>query len=823
MGAAECWAMSRKRKRHEPKRPPPPASQPARTAAASHGSAAGTPTGKKSYRGILIVAIVTAVAGPIVVKLLSVLGLLGSPKLPAPREAPAANAVVRADFVGADRCATCHAAQYAVWKRSTHGRAGGVPSRDLVIAAFDGQPIRFKDAVVTPLARGTAYEFRVEQADEPVRTFRVGGVVGGGHMEGGGTQGFVSNRDDGTVRFLPWDWSRHGRFWFCNTNSRTNEGWVPITAALRLADCGDWPPVRVLGDLVRYANCQSCHASQLDVTLDTTAHRWDTRFTSLAINCEACHGPGRRHVELADKGQLAKGADIGFAALAAYGKDASLQTCYQCHAVKDQLHPGFLSGDSLSAYYSLKFPSLGDRPLLADGRVRTFAYQENHQYSDCYLRGGMTCTSCHDPHSQQYRDVNGVALPGRFDDRQCTSCHASKADRVAEHSHHRAGGEGSRCTSCHMPYLQQAETGRGAVRYGRSDHSIAIPRPAADSAFGVTSACLQCHARKPVTELQRTVQSWYGDAKPLSRIIAAQQKWTAGMSVPEAVTLLFGTADDTAGNRHAFARFAGMSRFLENYVKPDEALGRVAEGRLRALAEDADEDVRAMALATLHLSHGEDGSVRRALARALKVAGPHDAGLRARWALALGFMGDRYAGARDFTAAVVAFRRALEVTPGDARVLLNLANAQRDGGQVVAAVASYKASLAADGQQPLGLVNYGIALAAAGDTTAAIEAYGKAMALDSGEPLAYFNLANVWLVRGELDQAAGLYQKTVSLDPGLALAHFQLARVSLLKKAYPEALRSLRRGLMFDSTDATARATAAQLERDLARGSRGGG
>jgi hypothetical protein len=46
--------------------------------------------------------------------------------------------------------------------------------------------------------------------------------------------------------------------------------------------------------------------------------------------------------------------------------------------------------------------------------------------------------------------------------------------------------------------------------------------------------------------------------------------------------------------------------------------------------------------------------------------------------------------------------------------------------------------------------------------------------------------------------------------------------VSLLKKAYPEALRSLRRGLMFDSTDATARATAAQLERDLGGAPKGG-
>ena len=792
--------MSRKRKSREPQDPPTP-------------TASGA---KKPWHRVEIFGVTAAVVVAAAVTLLSAFGLVGAPELPAPRETVVAQAVVRADFVGADRCASCHSAQYVAWKRSTHGSAGGEPSGDRVIAAFNGRPIRFADGLVTPLVSGSAYAFRVEQSGEPTRTFRIDGVIGGGHMEGGGTQGFVSRRDDGTVRFLPWDWSRQGQFWFCNTNSRANKGWVPISAALRLADCGDWPPVRVLGDLPRYANCQSCHASQLSVTLDSAAHGWSTRFSSLAINCEACHGPGRRHVVLAEEGRIGNDADIGFTALATYGKDASIQTCYQCHAVKDQLRAGFLSGDSLGDYYSVKFPALGDRPLHPDGRVRTFAYQESHQYSDCYLRGGMTCTSCHDPHSQQYRDVNGVALPGRFDDRQCTSCHASKARRAAEHSHHQAGGEGSRCTSCHMPYLQQAETGGGAVRYARSDHSIAIPRPAADSSTGVAGACVQCHAGTPVSTLQHQVEAWYGDTKPVTRIVAAQQQWNAGMSLTEAVPLLLGVSGDTAGRRHTFARFAGMSRFLEGYVKPDEPLGGAAERRLRALAVDPDEDVRAIALATLHLSHGRKGSVRRALVRALNAAGAHDAGLRARWSLALGFMGDKFAGARDFTAAAVAYRRALEVTPRDPRVLLNLANAQRDGGDVRAALDSYRASLALDRRQPLGLVNYGIALVAAGDTAAAVDAYDQAMALDAGEPLAYFNLANVWLLRGQLDRAAELYEETVRLEPGLALAHFQLARVRLLKQEYPEALRSLRRGLNFDSTDARARSTAAQLDRYLA-------
>src|SRR5574338_452582 len=407
--------------------------------------------------------------------------------LPPPLDSSAPHAPVPGDFAGAERCASCHAAQYATWRASTHGRAGGAPGDVKVIAPFDGTPIRFRDGVVIPTASGRRYTFTVRQEGRPAHTFTVDGVVGGGHMEGGGTQGFVSKFPDGTWRFLPFDWSRHSRTWFCNTGTRAGKGWVPITAELSLADCGDWPPQRVLGDEPRFSNCQGCHGSQIDVRVDSTERRWNTNVASLAINCESCHGPAKRHVELmttaARDGTSPR--DIGLTSLVTLDKDQSLGVCLQCHALKSQLASHDVSGAPLATFYAIRLAQLGDEALLPDGRTRTFAYQEGHLSSACYLKGGMTCTSCHDPHSQGYRDTFGTPLVGRFDDRQCTSCHASKADNPTQHTKHAAGGAGSRCTSCHMPYLQQPEIGT-AIRYARSDHTIPIPRPAFDSAQGLT-------------------------------------------------------------------------------------------------------------------------------------------------------------------------------------------------------------------------------------------------------------------------------------------------------------------------------------------------
>lgn len=733
--------------------------------------------------------------------------------LPPPRATFVREAVDRADFLGSEACARCHRAAFDAWSRSTHAAAGGRPGGVRLLTPFDGTPIRFRDGTVTPEVLSGMWRFVVRQRAQPDRVLSVDGVVGGGHMEGGGTQGFVTRAADGTVRFLPWELHRQqGGGWFCNTGTRAGRGWVPITPDMQIADCGDWPPARVLGDELRFTNCQSCHGSQIAVTTDTVAHQYRTTFTSLDVNCESCHGPGRRHVALvADPAAVARG-EIGMRPLATLGKDASLGTCFQCHALKDHLRPGYLNGMTLAAYYSLRFPQLGDAAHLPDGRVRSFAYQEGHLYSDCYVNGGMTCTSCHDPHSQGYRDAQGLPLPGRFDDRQCTSCHASKGVEPERHTHHAAGSAGSRCVSCHMPYLQEPEVGT-AIRYARSDHAIPIPRPAADSALGVRSACRGCHVDRPETVLDRQVQAWYGELKPQNSAIAAVLRGQRqGDPSAAASDLLLPDA------RHTAAVFAGLAAFVDRQLELDRALPRDAAARMRRLAQHEDVDVRALALAALHFSAGTSDDTRRFLVARLESEGESELLVRTRWATALGYLGDVLRAKRDPTGAATTYRRALEVAPSDPRLLLNLGLALADASRLPEAVDAYRASLALDAVQPLAWVNLGIALAGTGDAAGAEAAYRRAIAINAREPLAQFNLANLRLQAGALDEAAAGYRATIDADPSISLAHFYLARILAQRGDLAAAAGQVDAGLVFDPSNADALGMRAQLEALRGRG-----
>lgn len=714
------------------------------------------------------------------------------------------------DFVGAEACAECHESQYRAWAVSTHGQAGGAPDPSFVIAPFDGRPLRFADAEVIPRMRAGAFEFVVRQDGHPEAIYSVDGVIGRGHMLGGGTQGFLTRRPDGTERFLPWDWSRQGQVWFCNTGSRLDRGWVPIDEDMRLADCGDWPPLRPIGTVSRFGNCQECHGSQIRTALDPGAGTFRTEYTTLRVNCESCHGPGRAHVDWATSDDRA-GDRVGMKSLAYLGKDQSLAVCFRCHALKDVIEEGYLPGEPLLRHYALKFPVLGDRPYFADGRVRTFAYQANHLASACYLQGPMDCVSCHEPHGMGYWDTDRRPLASPYDDGQCTSCHPSKLADPTAHTFHPPDSDGSRCVSCHMPYLQHPEVGP-AIPFARSDHTIAVPRPVFDADLGITGACAQCHADEPPRALQAQAEAWWGTLRPHRPLVQGQIDELRARNLAEATELLLHPEEVDP-----LVQFQALSTLLTGYLPPDATdLPPTLEERLRLLSASADLDVQALALASLHWTAGSRPDVRPFLVSALEEA-QDDQALRHRWLLALGFLGDHYRDRGDFERGKAAYLKGLELWPGDPGFQRALGLLRMGMEEFPEAVRLLRASLEADPVQPLGWVNLGLALVGAGDPVGAADAYRRAIELNPHESVAHFNLGNLEQRGGRLEEAAQAYRAAVDADPGLGRAHFELARVYIRLERFTDALPHARRAVEFLPDHAASRQMLQDLTEALAR------
>ena len=747
-----------------------------------------------------------------------------------------ATAQLPTGYAGSAACSACHGEEYRAWAASTHGTAGGPPGPATVIAPFGGDPIRFADAVVLPvLDAGGRYLFVVEREGRPPLELEVSGVIGRGHMVGGGTQGFMTRFDDGTQRFLPFDYSQDAGAWFCNTafvggfwvpgadraRLRADAGWLPVTESMRLADCGDWPPVRILGSSRRFANCQNCHGSQIETAYRTDLARYETTFSTLQVNCESCHGPAAAHA--------ADPFSASLPALDTLGPDASLAVCFQCHALKRALGDPSSAGGAGSgaapddhptisgwlSEYSLGLPLVGDSPYFADGRIATFGYQQTHRSSACYLFGSMTCVDCHAPHAQDYRDAFGAPLQGRFDDGQCTACHAAIAEAPQEHSFHPAGSEGARCVSCHMPYIQHPDLA-DAVPYGRSDHTISIPRPGLDEAMGLASACARCHTDAPAAELAEQAAAWWGAARPHRAEVAALMAATAeGARSADRDRALAEAA--ALGPRHGLAKLMALDAWLRGWIEDGEgAPPAPAVAAMTGLAGDEDEDVRAVAAAALHAAAGDAPDVRAALDALLRAAADPER-LRVRWAAALSQWAPVAERARGAGAALPFLRRAQEVRPGAPEALVALGAGLARTGATQEAVQMYLEALRRRPDDAVALVNLGLGLETLGRDGDAEAVYQRAVEARPTEALAHLNLGNARFRRGDLAAAMTSYRAAIRSDAGLARAHYYLA-VALANTGRPEeAVRHLHDALEFAPDDQEIRAVMDQV-RALLRG-----
>ena len=134
-----------------------------------------------------------------------------------------------------------------------------------------------------------------------------------------------------------------------------------------------------------------------------------------------------------------------------------------------------------------------------DGQQREEVYTHGSFLQSRMHAKGVTCSDCHDPHTQKLR------APGNA---VCGQCHAPSRFDVASHHHHRPGTPGAQCASCHMP------TTTYMIVDPRHDHSMRIPRPDRSAALGTPDACGGCHAKQGPKWAAEAVARWFPQRRP---------------------------------------------------------------------------------------------------------------------------------------------------------------------------------------------------------------------------------------------------------------------------------------------------------------------
>jgi hypothetical protein len=187
--------------------------------------------------------------------------------------------------------------------------------------------------------------------------------------------------------------------------------------------------------------CFGCHT-----TASTTAYEFDASRAVSGLSCEACHGPGGRHVIAMNLDPDDTGPKFIFNPATLHAVD-SVEFCGACHRSRSDV---------------VSSGTIGPQDVRFQGyRLET---------SKCFGNGDarLKCTSCHDPHQTLVTDLASY-------DKQCLACHATK---ISPPTHDRTAAacpvQQKDCVSCHMPKVDVAE-----IHTTFTDHRIRIVRAGA--------------------------------------------------------------------------------------------------------------------------------------------------------------------------------------------------------------------------------------------------------------------------------------------------------------------------------------------------------
>ena len=512
-----------------------------------------------------------------------------------------------AEYSGSEACRGCHETEYEAWRGSHHDLAMQPANDETVLGDFDDATFEHEGVGTRFFRRDGKYLVETQGADGGRHEYEVSYTFGAVPL-----QQYLIGFADGRFQALTVAWDSRlveegGQRWF---HLYPNEEIPPGDELHWTAPAHNWNHA-----------CAECHSTRLRKNYDAEKDTYRTSWSEIDVACEACHGPAGDHVAVASAAAhegKAYPADHGLAvkldgtgewhyspgqASASLARPShgapEIEVCGRCHSRRSQLSEEYEHGKPLSDTHRVQL--LGEGYYFPDGQILDEVYVYGSFRQSRMHAAGVTCSDCHDPHSQKLRAAGNAV---------CATCHLPSTYEVTAHHHHAAGSNGAQCVACHMPAREYM------VVDPRRDHSMRIPRPDLSAALGVPNACDTCHAERGAEWANSAIEAWYGkERKPgyqgYAAVLNAARKGEAHAGRKLAALVL----DDSAPAIARATALQEMNAFLEpallpaiqaGLASPDPLMRRAvvetlqtadAAARLRLVAPLLSDPVRAVRLA----------------------------------------------------------------------------------------------------------------------------------------------------------------------------------------------------------------------------------
>ncbi len=672
------------------------------------------------------------------------------------------------DFVGGGTCVSCHQTQASAWLGSHHDLAMQEADAAVVLGDFSGVEFNHYGDITKFMRKGDEYWVTVYSQKTPsqVEEYPVKYTFGVYPL-----QQYLIPMPDGRLQALTVAWdarplAQGGQRWFhLYPDEAVPEG-----------DLLHWK-----GPYQNWnSRCADCHSTHLQKNYQPASDTYATTWQDIDVNCEACHGPGRQHVQQMQGGPFSEAQPIassqGHLGLAwrlnpvgqwlqqpdsdtairvgapqpLMAQNSSmhpqLNVCGRCHArrsVMAELQP-------LADFHQQHRLQLLQAPEYhVDGQVRDEDYVLGSFLQSKMNHKGVVCSHCHEPHSLKLRsEGNGV----------CLQCHKSSVFDQPAHHHHEQDTAGAQCVNCHMPPTTFM------VIDPRHDHSFRVPRPDLSVQFGVPNACTQCHKEQSPQWAAEALARWRNstDKTPAAHFSDALALGLSGQQ----------------GGHQALMELAMTTRWPS----------LVQASALNALSGYPSE---ASVLAAQAQLHARSPMVRAAAVDVLTLLP-----ISRRWPLLRPLLEDESKLVRMAVA-----RASAELLPSQESFSDDPSALARVKKSWASAQAEYEQVLLYSQDMPEGLLSLGRYSQLQGEPEKAKAFYQRALSMNAQLPGGYLNLSDVWRLQGKESQAESVLRQGIAVLPEVAVLYHAAGLSLIRQQRYEQALPLLAKAVELQGND----------------------